>query len=367
MGMQDQEKSWISFNGSILSRMEIYTLIVENLPIGFSLVDRNGIILEFNSEAENITGYSKESVIGKSHFEIIHNSQSSDSCPLFTSVLKERKPSVASETVLQKTSGGVVTLSVTAFPLFDTSGDFIGGVELFRDISRQKRLERERKNLLSMFAHDMKNQVLAAIGFLARVLSGKGGPLNDKQRDYLDIVMKSTTKLQRFISDFLEFSKYEDKQYKPVPSPYNVEEALYEQIEMIKIAAEKKGIEIIFKYSQEDLPIVHADDVMIDRVLSNLLDNAIKYTDTAGTITIQLTNRIEDVLVEIIDTGIGIREQDMPCIFDPFCRLSRDVEGSGLGVSIAKAIIEAHHGTMSVDSAPGKGSRFWFTIPKSQK
>jgi PAS domain S-box-containing protein len=146
-------------------------VIVNNLPIGFSLVDRDGIILEFNPAAERLTDYSKEEVIGKSHFEIIHGSKDPNSCPLFTHVFEEHTPSIAVETVLKKKDGEAITLLVVAFPLFDTSGDFIGGAELFRDISELKRLEREHKNLLSMFAHDMKNPVVAAGGFLTRLLA----------------------------------------------------------------------------------------------------------------------------------------------------------------------------------------------------
>ena len=80
--------------------------------------------------------------------------------------------------------------------------------------------------------------------------------------------------------------------------------------------------------------------------------------------TVRLTSDARRVFVEVMDTGIGIREQDMPCVFDAFCRVDRDSEGSGLGLSIARGIIEAHNGTLSVESVPGKGSRFWFVIPR---
>ena len=133
----------------------------------------------------------------------------------------------------------------------------------------------------------------------------------------------------------------------------------------MKIEAEKKDIHIFFEYARENLPVVYADAAMIDRVFSNLIDNAIKYTNPGGTVTIRLTSREEEVIVEVLDTGIGIHEQDIPCVFDAFCRVNRDVEGTGLGLSIAKAIVEAHGGTILVESTPGKGSRFWFTLPKN--
>jgi len=362
---ENQNNDLSSHSVSLLSSPHVYKMIVNNLPMGFTLVNKDGIILEFNPTAEMLTGYAKKEVIGKSHFEIIHGSKDPDSCPLFTHVFKEHAPSIATETVLKRKNGEAISLVVVVFPLFDTSGNFIGGAELFRDISELKRVERERKNLLSMFAHDMKNPIVAAEGFLTRLRSGKAGPLTEKQKDYLAIMVRAITKLQRLITDFLEFSRLEGKEYKPVLSPYNLEEAIYRQIEMIKIEAEKKEIQIFFKHAQENLPVIYADAAMIDRVISNLIDNAIKYTSFGGTITIGLTNRDKDILVEVLDTGIGIHDQDIPCVFDAFCRVNRDVEGSGLGLSIAKAIVYAHHGIISVESTPGKGSKFWFFLPKN--
>jgi len=343
---------------------DVYRLVIRNLPMGFSLVDRNGIILEFNHMAQDLTGYSRDDVIGRSHFEIIHGAQDPGSCPLFARVLKEHTSSVASETLLKTRSGETVALLVTAFPLFNASGDFIGGVEFFRDISDKKRMERERRNLFSMFAHDMKSPLAGVSGLLQRLFSGKAGPLSDKQRDHLSTIMRSISRLQAMVSKFVEFSRLDTGKCDPVPGPYDINAALREQIEMVRLTAEKKGVQIVFEDAQVDVPAVEADSAMIDRVLANLLDNAVKYTNAGGTVTVGLTSDARRVLVEVMDTGIGIREQDMPCVFDAFCRVDRDSEGSGLGLSIARGIIEAHNGTLSVESVPGKGSRFWFVIPR---
>lgn len=342
---------------------QIYETIIRDLPIGFSLIDRNGFILEFNSEAERLTGLSKDDVMGRSHFEIIHDSKDPTSCPLLRCVSEEPTPSVDSETVLKKKDGSIITLQVIAFPLFDTSRKLIGGAELFRDISALKRLERERKNLLSMFAHDMKNPVVAAIGFLTRLLSGKVGSLAEKQQSYIEMVMQAVTRVHRLISDFLYFSRFEGREYSPTRTPYDIEEAINRQVAMFKVAAEEKRIDVSFDYSQEDLPVIDADAGMIDRVLANFIDNAIKYTESGGAVTIRLKRAADEILVEVQDTGIGIPEQDMGCVFESFCRINRDQEGSGLGLSIARAIVEAHRGKIGAESSPGKGSRFWFNLP----
>lgn len=211
---------------SRLSDPTIYEAIVKNLPVGFSLVDRNGLIVDFNPAAEKLTGYLKKDILGKPHLEILHGSSDPKSCPLFTYAFEQRTASIATEAALKKKNGEAIMLSFVVFPVFADSGNFIGGGEIFRDITEIKRLERERNNFLSMFVHDMKNPVVIVGGYLSRLLAEKAGSLNEKQRDYLTIIKVETQKLQRLISDFLDFSKFEKKEYIPVFGSYNLEESL---------------------------------------------------------------------------------------------------------------------------------------------
>ncbi len=364
MSIESQKHNAV-LHDAVVSIPQLYAVLVNNLPIGFSLMDSIGNIIDFNPAAELLTGYSREEVVGRSHFEVIHGSKDRDSCPLFICVLDEHASSIDTETELKKKDGKAIRILVVAFPLLDSCGNFIGGAELFRDVSELRRLERERKNLLSMFAHDMKNPVVATEGFLMRLLSGKAGPLTQKQQEYLTIVIKGIEKLQRLITDFLEFSRIEGREFVLNFGTYNLKEAILRLTGSMETETEKKDIQMSFEYDQEVLPAVHADGHMIDRVLANLIDNAIKYTKPGGTVAIRLTSRANDVMLEILDTGIGIDERDMRCLFEAFCRINRDVEGSGLGLSIAKAIVEAHGGTIGAESTPGKGSRFWFTLPKN--
>ena len=111
---------------------------------------------------------------------------------------------------------------------------------------------------------------------------------------------------------------------------------------------------MVFEYAQENLPVISADNALMDRVLMNLLDNAIKYTNPGGTVKVHFQNREKDILVEVSDTGIGIHEKDLHCVFDAFCRINREGEGSGLGLAIARTIMAAHGGTISVESTPRK-------------
>ncbi|MGE5239112.1 MAG: ATP-binding protein [Chloroflexota bacterium] len=238
-----------------------------------------------------------------------------------------------------------------------------GFVVILEDISETKRLERERKNILSMFAHDMKNPVLTAGGFLARIRAGKAGPVTETQAGYHDLMAEELRRLQELITDFLEFSRFEAKECKPLCKPCDIVAALCRHVETARIEAEKKEIGVTIN-SACTSPQISADIGLLERVITNLLDNAIKYTDPGGSVTVTLCEREKNILVQVADTGAGIQEEHIPFIFDAFYRVSRDTRGSGLGLSIAKTIVEAHGGKIWVESTPGKGSVFSFTIPK---
>jgi len=121
--------------------------------------------------------------------------------------------------------------------------------------------------------------------------------------------------------------------------------------------SEKGGSEDVF-------PDINADEAMVNRVIANLIGNAIKYTNSDGEINVRLLNRDSDILVQVRDTGIGIPSDKLPFLFDAFYRVDNNQKGSGLGLSIAKTIVEAHGGKIWVESIIGKGSTFSFTLPK---
>ena len=232
------------------------------------------------------------------------------------------------------------------------------------DITRFKRLERERKDFLSMFAHDMKNSVVASQGFLSRLISGKTGVLAKKQQNYLEIIQDELKRLSQFIADFLEFARLDAKEYKPILAPCDMQAEIKKSIEAVTLGAQKKRITIDIEPQETMLPMINADAGKISRVLRNLLDNAIKYTSDGGAITAKLADRGNEILVSFVDTGIGIPEDQMRYIFDAFYRVSRDSKGSGLGLAIAKTIIEGHGGRIWAENVPAKGSVFSFTLPK---
>lgn len=350
-----------------MEKGNIHDIIIKYLPMGYSVVDENGIIVDFNHAAEEITGYSKAEVIGKPHLSLLHTTPDKDACPLYKHAFMLRKETIAAEASMKKKNGDLITVGVTAFPLVNSSGNFIGGVELFKDITESNRLKEERKNILSMFAHDMKNPIVTSGGFLLRLLSGKAGNFTDKQKDYLELIKGDLNTLEGLIINFLQFSRLESKEYKPVFGPFNIEIAIEKYIEAFKVEADKRNVKITFEYPGEMFPDVNADAGMINRVISNLLDNAIKHSGTGETVTVSLSDLGKDILVQIIDTGKGISNDHLPHIFNAFYRASKNSKGSGLGLSIVKTIIEAHNGKIRVESTLKKGTTFSFNLPKHEK
>ena len=156
-----------------MEKQQIYETIIQNLPIGFSIVDEKGTTVDFNEAAEKITGYSKEEVIGNPHLEIFHGTSDKNMCPLLKHSVHLQEPIEAIESTIMNKDGSPIILLITAAPVFNQEGTFVGGVELFRDITVLKKLEREQQNILSMLVHDMKNPVVASLGFFQDFLEEK--------------------------------------------------------------------------------------------------------------------------------------------------------------------------------------------------
>ena len=229
-----------------IEECQIYEIVKNSLPIGFTLVDDQGVIVDFNPKAEVITGYLKSEVLGQAHLEILHGTTDREACPLFRFALDRKQQTAAVETNIKQKSGEIITIVASIAPIFDEARNFIGGIELFRDITEIKKLERERKNILPMFAHDMKNPIITVRGFLSRLLQGKAGQLTEPQLNYLHIMKDELTKVEELISDFLEFSRFEATEYKPLKSAFNLEEAINHQIEIIRPEADKKDSVSLF-------------------------------------------------------------------------------------------------------------------------
>lgn len=346
-----------------MNEEQLYQIVINTFPVGFLRVDAEGRIIDFNRAAETITGYAKEEMVGRSRSEVLHCSAEKGKCPLSEYALHRREHAIAKENFIRRKSGDCILLSVTTAPFYGQEGNFQGGIELFTDISEISRLDRERKNILSMFAHDMKNPVITAGGLVRRLLAGKAEPPTGKQQEYLRLIREELNRLEALVTDFMEFSRFEAAECRPVPKAVDIIRILTSQVERARLKAEDKRITLTFECPDDGEMIILADARLISRVIDNLLDNAIHYTRPDGAVTISVSKGEGVIFVRVGDTGIGVSEDNIPYLFDAFYRVSREFTGSGLGLSIARTIVEAHGGKIWVESIHGQGSVFSFILP----
>jgi len=345
--------------------LAFYKFVVDSVPSGVITVDRHLRITGFNPWAEKLTGYRAEEAIGSFCGDILRGGMCDTHCPLRTALTNQEPLSLVESTVKTK-RGETVPVRMNVAALFDENGDLLGGVESFQDISALKTLERERNNLISTFAHDMKSSLTIIGGFVLRLLH-KADTLDDrKERRYLEIIREEAGKLEMLISDFLEFARLQTGKLKLNLSATSLDKELMELCEAYQPKVSSAGLTL--KLDNENaLPPVNGDPRQLRRVFTNLLDNAVKFSSKGGSITVSTTTDASEIRISVKDQGKGIPADDLPFIFDAFHRGKAEVQvkGFGLGLAAVKAIVEAHGGRVTVESEVGNGSTFTVILPRN--
>ncbi|MCK5451366.1 MAG: HAMP domain-containing protein, partial [Candidatus Omnitrophica bacterium] len=241
-----------------------------------------------------------------------------------------------------------------------------GAVLVFHDVTEIRRLENVRKDFIANVSHELRTPASSIKGF-AETLSS--GAIDDKEKakEFVKIIEANSDRLVRLIEDLLDLSKIESGKINLNLKPCPLSSIVKKVISQVGDQARKKSILVENKISNE-IPDVLADEVFITQVFLNLIDNAIKYTNERGVISVAAFLENEFVRIEVRDDGIGISEKDIPRIFERFyCAdkaRSRELGGTGLGLSIVKHVVEEHGGQVDVKSLLGQGTTFSFTIPK---
>ncbi len=244
--------------------------------------------------------------------------------------------------------------------------------ELERASDSIAKLEEERSRFLRFIgiaAHDLKAPLTAIQGFLWVILGGFAGEISEKQKNMLERSTRRITELLTLISDLLDIPRIETGQIVQEMKEVSLRQAIRNSLESQRSLATEKGVKLKVEIP-EGLPRVKGSASRLQQVITNLVNNAICYTQE-GTITVRVQEQAKDLLVEIIDTGIGIPPEDMPRLFEDFFRASNvEAKGTGLGLSNAKRIVEAHGGRIWVESPCSEtntGCKFSFTLPKPSK
>jgi PAS domain S-box-containing protein len=328
------------------------------------VVDADFAVIEFNPAAEEITGRKRSEVIGRRCAEVFSTSLCTDNCPLRESD-RTGLPCLGREVLIRTKGGEELPVIFSSRAVHDESGTLLCGIEVFRDATYLRQLETHKRNLISLFTHDLKAPVSIIGGFVDRLVQGKAGELNEKQARYLETIHKEITRLEQYIFSFLDIARIESGQLELQLKPCAFGELLREIVTGFEIRASENQIRLQLEIHRPGKTIA-VDRVQISRVVSNLLDNAIKYSREKSTVHIILTHRPQQMILEIRDQGPGISVQEQGKIFTHFYRINderRVVQGTGLGLAAVKAIVEAHAGRVWVHSIPGEGSSFFIALP----
>ncbi len=250
----------------------------------------------------------------------------------------------------------------------DQAAIAIQNVRLFNEIQRKSaELEvanRHKSEFLANMSHELRTPLNAIIGFSEVLLQGIFGEVNTKQREYLDDVLSSGRHLLSLINDILDLSKIEAGRMELELSTFSLANALTSGLTIVRERASRHGISLAVAVP-DDLPPIEADERKVKQILYNLLSNAVKFTPDGGSVDVRVSRHDGDVHVDVADTGIGIAPEDQEGVFEEFRQVGRERsrEGTGLGLTLTKRLVELHGGRIWVESELGRGSTFSFTLP----
>jgi len=269
------------------------------------------------------------------------------------------------ESVSQEIRAGNKVLRSISAPALGPDGDIMGTVTVLEDITAFKQLDQMKTDFVNMVAHELRSPLVSIRQLQNVLIEGLTGQLNEKQADYIRRGINKIDALLELINDLLDIAKIEAEKYVQHRVPTDIGKVIEETVKLSEAAARNCGI--VITYAGRDLKEVQADPKNIEEVINNLVSNAINYSPEGGEVAVTARGLGEFVEIEVKDTGVGIPEEELPKIFDKFYRIkdprTRKVIGTGLGLAIVKSVVEAHNGTIEVESLPGQGSSFRIRLP----
>jgi signal transduction histidine kinase/CheY-like chemotaxis protein len=279
-------------------------------------------------------------------------------------LLGEMDPDEIHEVTLNEPEHRVLEVRVN--PVVSKAGRHLGCVASLHDVTAQRDIAVMKNEFVSMVSHELRTPLTSIKGYVDLIVDGEAGEINEIQRDFLEIVQENSDRLVTLINDLLDISRIESGRVSLQIEPVEIDHVAEDVVETFAAVADQAGVELSCS-AEEGLPRVAADKDRVGQVLMNLVSNAIKYSPDGGTAHIETVKKGGEVLVRVTDTGIGIEPEDQEKLFTKFFRvdssLTREIGGTGLGLSICKSVIELLGGEIGVESVPGEGATFFFTLP----
>ncbi len=366
---------------------ELLSVTLSSMSDGVIAVDVDKKIILFNRVVENLLGSSWQKSMGKNIDEVLRIVKESTPAAalrqqdagvenIVDAVLQTGQSRIGSDQdCLVTEDGRLHPVDVSAAPICENAGNVVGIVVVLRDVTREREIERMKKDFISSVSHELRTPLTSIMAYTDAILSTPDLP-EKSRREYLSIVEEESKRLANLIESILEISRIESGGIQIVRQDVNVIAVIMRVLSALKPLADKRLIRL-----ESDLPaepvILKGDETKIESVVSNLVNNAIKFTPENGTINISVrlsasgppeggAGTPSGVFISVADTGLGIPKESLPRIFDRFYRVYRQgpkVPGTGLGLAIVKEYVEMHGGRIEVESEEGKGSNFTVILP----
>jgi PAS domain S-box-containing protein len=377
--------------GTAISRMqaedalreseEKYRQLVENAQEGIWAFDTEAITTFVNPRMAEILGYTQDEMMGKSLFSFMDE----DSASIAKHYFKFTRNGIAEthDFAFLKKNGNRIYASVATSPITDGQGNFVGALVCIADITERiglakelassliklKQIDRTRSEFVDIASHELRTPMSSIKVFIDLMRSRKIGNFTDKEITYLDDINSNIEDLNKLINEMLDYTRTDSEILNISCENNDITDLASEIVGKFKTVAETRNISVNLK-SKEKIKAIFDKDLM-KKVFSNLVGNAVKYSNEDGIIQIKIQEEANAIDVSVKDTGIGIPKEHIPHIFERFymgdTSLTRDRDKLGFGLPIAKAIVERHGGKIWVESELGNGSTFFFTIPKEPK
>lgn len=332
--------------------------VLDSIDDGLLMIDGQGLLEHLNPVAQRQLGWEDDRT-GMSLGAALGRPQLNEQLQL---VLRGGSLDRVLDDLSLEVDGEARLLAWSLTPVTHTQGQIAGAVMVLHDVTEQRAFERVRSEFVLRASHELRTPVTGmhmAFGLLQERV--QFAP-HSREADLFITVKDEMQRLMQLINDLLNFSRYQSGQEKLVLAPCDVEDVLLRARQRYAAAAREHAIELLMD-PPEALPRVHADMAQLDRVLDNLLDNAIRHTPEAGVIRLQARRHAERVIISVEDSGEGIPYGQQGRIFEPFVQVGRKKGGAGLGLALCKEIVQLHGGRMGVYSRPGQGTQFYFALP----
>ncbi|MGE8416136.1 MAG: KinB sensor domain-containing domain [Pseudomonas sp.] len=342
----------------LLAGQQRLQAVLDSIDDGLLMIDRQGCLEHLNPVAQRQLGWDQER-LGQGLGSALQRPELDEQLQL---VLRGGNLERAPEDLDIEVDGESRLLTYSLTPVCHTQGHILGAVMVLHDVTEQRAFERVRSEFVLRASHELRTPVTGmhmAFGLLQERLHFAE---ESRETDLLNTVNEEMQRLMQLINDLLNFSRYQNGLQKLTLAPCSLDQLLEQAQGRFIEQAQQQGISLLLEI-QAPLPRLHADRPQLERVLDNLVDNALRHTARGGQIRLQARRHGERVIVSVEDNGEGIAYGQQGRIFEPFVQVGRKKGGAGLGLALCKEIVQLHGGRMGVYSRPGQGTQFYLALP----